>query len=316
MKININDYSTNILLEGYRGLQLGLKNLWRNKILTSATIIVIAIMLCIFNSILAVNIITQNALNTLNQKVDIVFYLQDDIKFYDANAMKESISQIDGVKTVNYISKQEALNIISGTYPQTTEFLTKFDIANPLPPSISITTETAEDHVRVTNFIENSRFANLIDNQTETRNDQQILSQTAENLININNFARQLIFWIVFIFVIGGALIIINAIQLTIYTRKNEIYIMRLVGAAPNFIRMPFLIEGLVYAIASTLLSFLLIYIVSYFLGVETVLISELLSTVNIASVIGIEVTLTAILSVISSLSTVENFLRKKLSYS
>jgi cell division transport system permease protein len=318
-KININDYSPNIFLEFGRGVKLGLINFWRNKLLTLATILVVAVMLCILNSILAVNQITKNALQTLNQKVDIVFYLKGNIDFHDANALKEKISSLPGVQKVEYISKQQALEIISKTYPETTDFLTKFNLENPLPASISITTEKAEDHLSVINYIKKSRFAEMIDfnqNNTEKRNDQEILSATTSNLIYISNFVKQLIFWIVFIFLIGGSLIIINAIQLTIYTRKNEIYIMRLVGATPNFIRLPFITEGVCYAVLSVFFSYVLIFIVSKILGIDQMIFSEILANVNIANLIITEIGLTILLSIISSFSTVESYLKQKLNFS
>ncbi len=316
-KIKIYDLNSNIFAEFLRGIRLGLTNLWRNRLLSLATILVMAIMICIFNSILAVNFITRQALSNLNQKVDIVFYLKEGTDYYNASLLASKIKQLPGVKKVDYISKDEALNIISKTYPETADFLTKFNLKNPLPASLSVTTESAEYQQNVYDFLASSQLQQYVENndQTNRADNQGIIASTASNLISINNFVKQLIFWIVFIFIIGGALIIINAIQLTIFTRRNEIFIMRLVGATPNFIRLPFLTEGVCYALISVTLSFLLLYLTGQALDVQSLQILRDLSSLNLFNLFLFELLLCGLLALISSLATVEKYIRGNLSY-
>jgi len=316
-KLKIFDLESNIFTETARGIKLGLTNLWRNRLLSLATIFVMAIMICIFNTILAVNLISKQALNNLNQKVDIVFYLKEGTDYYNSNLLASQIRDLPGVKKVEYISKDQALELISKTYPETTDFLTKFNLTNPLPASLSVTTETAETHQIVYNFIKKSSLNQYIDDskQNNRTDSQSILSATATNLININNFVKQLIFWIVFIFIIGGALIVINAIQLTIFTRRNEIFIMRLVGATPNFIRLPFLTEGISYAIISVCLSFILLFITSQALGLENLQLMRENGNINIINIFLAELGLAILLSLISSMIAVEKYLRGQLTY-
>jgi cell division protein FtsX len=82
--LKIFDLESNIFTETARGIKLGLTNLWRNRLLSLATIFVMAIMICIFNTILAVNLISKQALSNLNQKVDIVFYLKEGTDYYNS----------------------------------------------------------------------------------------------------------------------------------------------------------------------------------------------------------------------------------------
>jgi cell division transport system permease protein len=151
--------------------------------------------------------------------------------------------------------------------------------------------------------------------QNNRTDSQSILSATATNLININNFVKQLIFWIVFIFIIGGALIVINAIQLTIFTRRNEIFIMRLVGATPSFIRLPFLTEGISYAIISVCLSFILLFIAGQALGLENLQLIKENNSINLINIFLAELGLAILLSLISSMIAVEKYLRGQLTY-
>jgi cell division transport system permease protein len=295
-----------------RGVQLGLTNLWRNKLLTGATVLVVAIMICIFNIILAVNFISQNALQNLNQKVDLVLYLKDSISTYDSSSMVEEIKQLPGVTKAEFISKEKALDIISKTYPETAEFLVKFNLNNPLPPSISISTINAENYQNIVTHLENSRFKDFIDQSQrneDQRSDQNLLSSTALNLININNFIKQLIFWVVFIFIIGSSLIVINAIQLTIFMRKSEVFIMRLVGATHNFIRLPFLVEGFAYALLAVTLSFIMFFLASHVLGLETIGLLNELEQIDLPKVFLVELALTTLLNLISSGTTVQHYI-------
>lgn len=314
-KIRIYDLHSNIFAEFSRGIKLGLVNLWRNRLLSMATIIVMAIMICIFNSILAVNFISRQALTNLNQKVDIVFYLKDGIDFYSANLLASKIREVSGVKTVEYISKEKALSIVSKTYPETTDFLLKFNLTNPLPASLSVTTESAEDHQAVYAFMAKTPLNQYVElNQKSNRTDEQsIISSTTQNLLSINSFVKQLIFWVVFIFIIGGALIVINAIQLTIFTRRNEIFIMRLVGATPNFIRLPFLTEGVAYAVIAVTLSFVLLFVAGRTLQLENLQILREITNLNLTNLFFFELLVCAGMAFLSSLATVESYIRGKL---
>lgn len=309
------DYEGNIFVSFWRALKLGFANFWRNKFLSVATILVIAVIIFIFNIILAIQFVGNQALQALSERVDIVVYLRDDISFYDANRLKDELSAIGGVKTVKYTSKEEALQIVAKTHPQTAEFLQKFNLRNPLPPSISVITESPEDHAAVQQFLEQPEYKNMMASYvTEgATGESMVLSAVAKNLNSISHFVRQIVFWMVLVFVLGGTLVIINAIQLTIYTRRNEIYIMRLVGATPNFIRLPYIIEGILYGIFSVLLSFLILFVLVNNIRLEDTNLWTYYSNLQFSRVFTAEVLITMVLAVISSFSAVQQYLKGKL---
>jgi len=314
-QLKVNDKSGNIFLAFIRGIILGLKNFWRNKFLSFATIIVMAIIIVIFNIILAIQFIGNQALQSLSERVDIVIYLQDDTSFYDANQLTAELKDIKGVKQVQYTSKEEALEIVAKTHPKTAEFLTKFNLENPLPPSISITTESADDHVKVQEVLSQDKFKNMMQNYVSegSTGESVILSSVATNLQNISKFVRQIIFWVVFVFILGGTLIIVNAIQLTIYSRRQEIHVMRLVGATPGFIRLPFIFEGLLYAIIAVLLSFVMLWGLGQSIQLENSNLWEYYDNLNLHKVIVTELIVTIILAAISSFSAAEQYIKGKL---
>ncbi len=312
----IKDYNGNIFIAFFRSLNLGLANFWRNKFLSFATILVIAVIIFIFNIILAVQFIGNKALQSLSERVDIVIYLRDDIENYDANNLTETIRGIAGVKDVKYTSKEDALDIVSKTHPKTAEFLQKFNIRNPLPPSISITTASPEDHAKIQQFLEQGDYKNMMQNYvTEEASGQSgIISTVAKNLANISQFVRQLIFWMILVFILGGTLVIVNAIQLTIYTRRHEIYIMRLVGATPNFIRTPFIFEGILYGTAAVILSFCILSVLGNNIMIEDSNLWTYYESLNLYNIFIYELGITLVLSIICSYSAAQQYIKGKLS--
>jgi cell division transport system permease protein len=275
-----------------------------------------AVILFIFNTILAIQYIGNQALLNLNNRVDIVIYLKNNIEFYQAKNLTQALESLKGVKKVKYTSQTEALEIVSKTHPKTAEFLTRFNIQNPLPPSISIITESPEYYGAVQQVLTTPKYKDLMDKYVAkgTDNDSIILSTVAENITNMNGFVKQLIFWMVLIFILGGTLVVINAIQLTIYTRRQEIHIMRLVGATPNFIRLPFLFEGVIYGVFSVLLSFLLLFLIGNTVKIDQTSLWSYYNQLAIHRVFFFELIITCALSFFSSFSAVEQHSKGKLS--
>jgi cell division transport system permease protein len=314
-KIGTDDAGGNIFLAGWRALKLGLSNFRRNKFLSIATILVMAVIIFIFNVILAIQFVSNQALQALSERVDIVVYLHNDISLYDANRLREDISEIGGVTKVKYTSREEALEIVGKTHPKTAEFLKKFNLSNPLPPSLSIVTSSPEDYEKIQQYLEQPDNRNLMSSLiTEGYGGENIvISAVAKNISGINSFVRQIIFWMVLVFVLGGTLVVINAIQLTIFTRKNEIYIMRLVGATPNFIRMPFVFEGVLYGVFAVLLSFIILGLLGNSIRLEDGTIWELYGNLRLDRVFVAELAITTVLAVISSFAAVQKYLKGKL---
>ncbi len=312
--LKVQNLQTGIFTGAVRAIRLGFLNFWRNKILSLATIVVIAVILFIFNIILAVHTIADQALNTLSQHLDINVDLRGDIEFYDAQNFKKTLEKIPGVQDVQYRSKEEALDIVAKTHPETVELYKKFSLKNPLPPSLIIRLQKPEVYNDVQNFLKKSEYRSLLANSelNGQNKDSVVLSAVGKNLANMNGFVGQIIFWIVLIFVLGGALVIINAIQLTIYTRRNEISIMRLVGASPGFISMPFIFEGILYSLIAVLLSFLLLLFLSQSIQIKDSNLWNFYASMNLGKIFLSELGATMILGVASSILAIEQYWKKQ----
>jgi len=293
---------------------LSFSNIWRNKYLTGATILVMGILIFIFNIILGVNYVTQKALNDLTRKVDIVVYLKDDAQYYTVQQMIKELKDLDGIVDVTYTSKTDALKIVSKTKPKTAEFLNKYGINNPLPASLNITTERPELHIMVQQFLNQEKYRHILANTTSSNETQENATKaTTDNLIKLSDVTNQIVFWIFIIFIIGSALIISNSILLTIYNRQREIYIMRLVGATHRFIQLPFILEGLFYGVFAMLIATLLLWITSTQINIAQISISSYFASIPIIKIFLVELGISMLFGVLCSLFAVHFYLKNKL---
>lgn len=297
-----------------RALRLSFANIWRNKFLSAATILVMSVLIFIFNIVLGIHFVTQSALHDLTQKVDIVVYLKDNVEYYEVQQMINEMEELKEIIDVTYTSKTEALQIVSKSHPKTAEFLSRYGVDNPLPPSINVTTEKPEYHLIVQQFLNQEKYRHLLANVvSETGEKTSAMDAVTENLINLSKTSNQIVFWVFVVFIFGSILIISNSIQLTIYNRQREIYIMRLVGATKNFISLPFLFEGLFYGLIAVLLSSGMTAIMISQVNLAQINISDYTQNIPFLSLFVIELAAIIILGIICSFIAVYRYLRTKL---
>jgi cell division transport system permease protein len=296
--------NTNLLA---KGLKLSLINLWRNKFLSLATIFVMGIIIFIFNVILGINSIATESLENLSKKIDIVVYVKETANFSDTQSFMEEIASYPEVTNVEFTSKDDAINQLKITHPDITLAFEKYELENPLPSSVNITTQNPEDHEVIATRIKESQLRGLISSITtneDSSTGNSILTSVSKKLVKLSTFTKQIIFWLVLTFVVGGILITLNALQITIFSRRKEIGVMKLVGAPFWFIRLPFIIEAVIYGILSVILSFIMLYALSRNIPVQ-------IDTAWV-SIFLIELGAAVAISVFSSMVAVHEYLLKK----
>ena len=296
-----------------KSLHLALSNMWRNKILSIATIFVVGIIIFIFNIILAVNFIAQDALQDLNKKVDLTIYLQESTSYEQTQQLATEISQLPGVEKIDYQSKDQALEKLKSSHPDLSFAFEKYKLGNPLPASLNITTKEPQYHQEIAELLKQDKYriflSDVIQNGDPENN--AILSSVSKNLASLTDFTHQLIFWLIMTFVIGGALIILNAIQITIFNRKKEISIMKLVGASNGFIKSPFIIESVIYGVLALTISFIMLVILSTNLSIQDSSLFQYYSTLNFSIIFFCELLVTITISVLSSMIAIHEYMKK-----
>ena len=291
---------------------MAVSNILRNKILSLATVFVAGTILFIFNIILAVNFIAKDALNDLNQKVDITVYLKQDVSYESTLALINEVKALKQVMNVGFVSKEDALKQIQGSHPDIAEAFDKYNLENPLPASINITTTDPKYHRGLIEFLSQDKyksyFTNII-NQGDRNNE--VVNSVSKNLIELNNFTHQVIFWLVVIFVSGGSLIILNALQINIFTRRKELSVMKLVGASNWFIRAPFIIESIIYATAAVLLSLIMLLLLSKNIAIDSKDLWSYYGDIDFYLIFLGELAMTVFLSVVSSYVAVHEHMQR-----
>ena len=295
-----------------KSLGLSISNIWRNKILSSATIFVTATIIFIFNIILAVNFIANSALQDLNKKIDITVYLKEDTTYEQTEKLVNEIKSIKEVEAVTLISKEKALKEFKVSHPNISLSFEKYGLGNPLPASLNITTIDAKYHSPLIEYLSQDKYKVYFSNISRAEEENgKIISSVSKNLLELTNFTKQIIFWLIVIFVLGGTLIVVNALQINIFSRKKEITIMKLVGASNWFIRSPFMIESIIYGTLSVILSFVMLLVLSKNIQIEESSLFSYYSGINFYIIFIMELIATVVLCVVSSMITVHEHLRK-----
>ena len=244
-----------------RILKWGFVNFGRNSLLSIAATLVVTLALLTVSISIILNLVVNATVSSINQKMDLVIYFKDKVSGEELSILKEEVKELEHVESIEYVSKKEALEKL-----QSLDIDKRLkDIAsdeNRLPRSFEITLDDPKNSEEVAEFFEKEEVRDWVEDTSLTRNKSKI-----DRLSRITSYIR--IGGIIFsaIFILIAVLIVYNTIRLTIFTRSEEIEIMKLVGASIPFIRWPFIIEGILYGLIATFVSTGLIYIVFYLIS-------------------------------------------------
>ena len=234
-------------------LKLSLQNIRRNKKLSLVTVLIISLMLLILNVVFVLSLILQSSLSSLSEKVDLIVYLSDNISPTELTLMMEDLENSREVKEVQLTSSEEALENFLSLYQSSENPFQQFDLENRLPAHLQITTITPQSQANVIQDLEDGPYGNFI-RSLESRDENSLIT---ERLISIKKTIDSVIYAVGATFLISSFLLIMSSIHLSLKHRKKEIQIMNLVGARPSMIKTPFLIEGVIYTLASLTLALL-----------------------------------------------------------
>lgn len=295
-----------------RIIKYGILGFWRNGWLSTATIVIMILALIVFEGLIIFNVLTETALQSLQDKIDISVYFKIDSAEDEILKIKKSLEALGEVKRVEYISRDKALEIFRArhqdeeTINQALETLE----TNPLSASLRIQAYNSKDYAVIDAYLKNESFKPLIDKISYSKN-----STVIERLNKIIETIKQSGMFLTALFSFVAVLITFNTIRLAIYSNREEIGIMRLVGASNIFIRGPYAVEGIIYGVIAGVLSFALSAPVIYYIDPYVkIFIPEMEIWSYIASnslkLIGYQIFFGVILGLISSSIAIRKYLR------
>lgn len=238
-----------------RIIKTGVTNFVRNLWLSMAATMVMTITLVIFSTLFLLFVLTNYSINTIQNTVDISVYFKIGLAEEQINTIKTEVSQDSKVKEVTYVSASQAFDEFKAKHENDqliTQSLNELN-ENPLPATLHIKANDLEDYPVVAEKMQSEQYADFID-KVNFEDNRLII----ERLNKVLNFIITFGLALFAVFVLIAVLVIYNTITLTIYNRKEEVEIMRLVGATNWYIRGPFLTESMMYSIFSTIITGLL----------------------------------------------------------
>ena len=242
----------------------GFKNLFKNKKMSIASLIIICFTMLIFGVFFAIGENVNYAIKKVAESQGIQVYIND-VSEERAKEIGEELKRIQGVNTIQFLSKEDALAQMKDRLKDKSSLLNGYDKKNPFPASYFITLKDLNQSNNVQNEI----------NQMEDIKEISSKDKTISAIINIGKTIRIITGAISIALVIISVFIISNTIKIAVHSRRKEISIMKYVGATNNFIRWPFMVEGIVIGIFSGLVSML-------FIGVLYNVVADNMITFNV----------------------------------
>ncbi|HUD08986.1 MAG TPA: permease-like cell division protein FtsX [Candidatus Saccharimonadales bacterium] len=257
-----------LLLTLSRTFKSGFQHFRRNGWLSFAVISIISLTLLIISTLIVLSIAANLVIRSVQDKVDISVYFKSDTEESKIMEFRSTVLQYKEVKSADYVSKNRALDEFKSKNADNPTIMQSIDAIgdNPLNASVNIKAVTPDQYDTIATAVQNSAYKDYISRINYAKN-----KIVIERLNNVLSTTRNVGAMLATLFSLIAVLITFNAIRITIYAHRQEIEIMRLVGASNPYIRMPFIFEGIIYgtisAVVVMLFLFPLIKFVAPYLG-------------------------------------------------
>ncbi len=255
-----------------RVLRAGFVGFFRNGFVSLATILVMMITLFVIGSLLFMNAALTATLDQIKQKVDINAYFLTTASQESVLEVKSAVEKLPEVASVEYISREDALKTFKERHKDdqlTLQALEELD-ENPLGASLAVRAKDPSQYETIAKFLEGGATTQDGEEQIIEKvnyNQNKVVIDRLTGLINAIESAG-LVFSI--FLTLASIMIVFNTIRLAIYTNKDEIEVMQLVGADNWFVRGPYIVEGILYGLTAGVIVLFVFYPIAIYLGPVT----------------------------------------------
>jgi len=302
-------------LDLFRSFKFALQSLWRNFWLTIVTIIIVTLAMASVSFLLVFNLVANNVVDTVKDKSEIYIDLTEDAKQAQVEFLVTELNKLEDIREVVYITPSETLERFKEQHANDEVIMASLDSlsANPFTGSLKISVKDISKFDALLTELSRDEYGQILEiNSSEFFE--------AKDLLNvISDYSKKvekLGFGISMFFIIISIIVVFNTIQMGIYSHREEIGIMKLVGASNWFVRSPFIIESILYSILSVILMIAIFYPIAIyvqphvdnFLGEYT---TDLVASVsnNFLWVFGLEIGIAILITVLSSLFATRRYL-------
>ena len=227
-----------------RVIKFAFKDFWRNLGLSLMTISILVLTYLSLNLLVIVNFFTEAAINVVENRVDISVYFGPEVSDDRILAARGDLTSLPEVKAIEFISRDQALEQFKRNHADEPAILEALQEVgeNPLGAVLVVKANNAASYGPILEALESPAIKALVADKTVE--DHRAL---IERLTLITDKVQRAALMLSLVFALISLLIVFNTIRVSIYIHREEIAIMRLVGASNNFVRMPFLIETLLF---------------------------------------------------------------------
>ena len=252
-----------------RIIKAGFTNFRRGGLVSWAAVLIVTITLSVITALVLLQAVLSYSLAQIKDKVDVTIYFNVGAPEDQITLLKSSLEKLPEVAEVTYTSAEEALALFRERHKDDYPTIQALDEIkeNPLGAYLNIRAREVSQYETIANFLKSDNALTLggegiIDKVNYHQN-----KLVIDRLNSIISGAQKLGFLITLILIVISIIITFNTIRLTIFISKEEIGVMRLVGASNMGIRGPFMVEGAIYGVVATLVTLFIFWPITHFLG-------------------------------------------------
>lgn len=247
-----------IFVKARRVIQSGFNNFWRSPVVSLASVFTMLVTLFVVGSLLLSNAFLNATLQTIQDQVDISVTFNPEAAETEVLALKESLTLLPEVTEVEYLSREQELASFRERHKDNSLIIQSLDeVGNPFGARLNIKAANPSQYETIAGFLEarggEEGSSQLIDNVSFKKD-------VVDKLLKVIDSSQRIGFAVTLVLVIISILVTINTISLAIYTSREEISVMRLVGASTLYVRGPFMVEGLIAGVIAAIGAVILLY--------------------------------------------------------
>ncbi len=227
-----------------------IRNIW----LTIITITTITLTLLSISLVITLQTGIDQVVRSAERRIDLSVYFFPTATDPQIQSVVDAIKVFPGVTSVDKISKEDALAAYKASAVDSPELLKPLDAIgdNPFGASLTIRADSPPDYERVISELSKPQYQDLIEGE---QRDYEANQQFIQNFTSFTNKVRYAAVAVSGLFAVIACLLLFNTMRVAIYTHRDEIAVMKLVGATNRFVRTPFLLEAAFYCLVATLLT-------------------------------------------------------------
>ena len=229
----------------------GFSNVFKNKKSTGASLMIMCATMIIFGIFLILGENINHFVEEVESDQGIQVFVKNEATQEQIDGLKEKIRAIDGVSTVEFVSKDEALEQMKERFGERQDLLEGYEGENNI--------FTASYVITLTDLTKSQAVQDEISTYTDVVKKINSKDEVITTLINLANGIKIVTGVILVLLIIISIFIIANTIKLTVHARRKEISIMKYVGATNGFIRWPFIVEGMIIGVLASIISIVIV---------------------------------------------------------